>query len=144
MASSILPLNIKPTTTSTASSTSSSVIAEYLWDFTKNDFVLVDGKFQIVTGLEALKIWAYKALNTQNNTFKAYTASYGQAFDALIGKGYSNALVEAETKRLLLDCLTENPNITGIDNLNISFDGDTLTINFTLLTTLGTTQISYN
>jgi hypothetical protein len=143
MASGVLPLNITPVTTSPSSS-ASKVIAEYLWDFEKNDFVLKDGKFQIVTGLEALKIWVYKALSTKKNTYKAYTSNYGQLFDDLVGNGYSNALVEAETKRLLLDCLTRNPNITGIDNFNISFDGDTLNINFTLVTTLGTAEINYS
>ena len=144
MASGILPLNIQPTTSAIVNVATKSVIAEYLWDFEKNDFVLKDGKFKIVIGLEALEIWTYKALMTKKNNYKAYTSRYGQSFDALVGNGYSNALVEAETKRLLLDCLTENSNITGINNLNISFDGDTLTIKFTLLTTIGTTEISYS
>ena len=145
MASGILPLTISTTATSSTSvATSSSVIAEYLWDFTVNDFVLKDGKFQIVTGIKALEIWTYKALSTQQNVYKAYTANYGQSFDDLIGNGYSNALVEAETKRLLIDCLTQNPNITGIDNFNITFKDNTLTLNFTLVTTLGTTEITYS
>jgi len=141
--SSILPLDISTTVTD-STTTDSSVIAEYLWDFTLNDFVLKDGRFQIVTGIKALEIWTYKALMTQQNVYKAYSTKYGQSFDDVVGQGFSRAVVEAEVKRLTTDCLTQNINITGISNFSVSFLGDTLTINFTLITTLGTTQISYS
>jgi hypothetical protein len=139
---SILPLDITPTATTTATTTN--VIAEFLWDFTKNDFDLKDGKFQIVTGLQALEIWAYKALLTQQDTYAAYSTTYGQSFGTVVGQNFSRGVVESEIKRLTLDCLTQNPNITGIDNFSVDFTGDTLTINFTLVTTLGTTEISYS
>jgi len=141
--SSILPLDISTTSTD-ATSTNSSVISEYLWDFTLNDFVLKDGKFQIITGIQALEIWTYKALMTQQNVYKAYSEKYGQSFDDVVGQGFSRSVVEAEIKRLTTDCLTQNINITGISNFSVSFTGDTLTINFTLVTTLGTTEISYS
>ena len=47
-----------PTTTTTIT-----IPKKYAWDFKNNDFLLVDGKFQIVTGTEALKVWMWKALN---------------------------------------------------------------------------------
>lgn len=140
---SILPLNLKPTIT-ISNATTSNVVAEYMWDFTINDFVLKDGKFQIVTGLQALEIWVTKAMLTQKNVYAAYSSTYGQEFDKLIGQGFSRALVEAELKRLTLECVTKNSNVTGIDNFSVSFIGDTLTINFKLITTLGTTNISYS
>lgn len=142
---SILPLSVATTaTSSTSATTASSVIAEYLWDFTIGDFVLKDGKFQIVTGIKALEIWTYKSLMTQQNVYAAYGVTYGQSFDTVVGQNFSRAVVEAEVKRLTTDCLTQNPNITGIDNFSVTFKGDTLTIDFTLVTTLGTTQISYS
>jgi hypothetical protein len=139
---SILPLNIQPTTTLTT--TNQSVVAEYLWDFEKNDFVLKDGKFQIVTGLQALEIWTNKALITQANTYAAYDNLYGQSFNTVVGQNFSRGVVTAEIQRLTVNCLTQNPYIIGIDNFSVDFTGDTLTINFTLVTTIGTTQISYS
>ncbi len=143
--SSILPLNIETTaTSSTSTTTEKSVMAEYLWDFTINDFVLKDGKFQIVTGIKALEIWTYKALRTQQNIYAAYGTTYGQSFDTVVGQNFSQAVVEAEVKRLTTDCLTQNINITGIDDFSVTFKGNILTMNFTLVTTLGTTSIVYS
>ena len=40
---------------------------EYAWDFINDDFILVDGKNVIVTGKDAVKVWIWKALQTQKN-----------------------------------------------------------------------------
>ena len=67
-------------------STNVTVPKEYAWDFTVNDYLLVDGKFQIVTGTEALRVWILKALKTPNGIYAAYTSSYGGKLDDLVGK----------------------------------------------------------
>lgn len=60
---------------------------EYVWDFEKNDFKLKDGKFQIVEGIEALKIWIWKALKTSKGKYPIYSDAYGNEFEKIIVKG---------------------------------------------------------
>ncbi|WP_459480248.1 DUF2634 domain-containing protein [Clostridium saccharoperbutylacetonicum] len=110
---------------------------EYAWDFDKNDFKLKDGKFQIVEGIEALKIWIWKALKTSRLTYPIYSSTYGQEIEKLVGKGLSKSLIESEAKRLTLECLKENEHILNIKNFKVSKEKDLLNISFTTVTDCG-------
>lgn len=114
---------------------------EYAWDFDKNDFKLKDGKFQIVEGIEALKIWIWKALKTSRATYPIYSNTYGQEIEKLVGKGLSKSLIESEAKRLTLECLKENEHILNIKNFKVSKEKDLLNISFTAVTDCGEVRI---
>lgn len=126
-----------PTTTTTIT-----VPKEYAWDFVNNDFLLVDGKFQIVTGTEALKVWMWKALNTPNSRYKAYSSSYGSTMDSLVGQSLSPALIESEAKRIVWECISINSHITGMNNFSVDMTSDILIVNFTALTDQGEMSVS--
>jgi hypothetical protein len=115
---------------------------EYAWDFINNDFRLIDGKFVIVEGTEALKIWMWKALKTVKMTYSIYSDNYGHDLDSLIGQGFSSGMIESEAKRLVWECISINTHITGIENFSASSDGDTLTVEFTAITDQGGVSIS--
>jgi hypothetical protein len=122
--------------------TETSTPKEYAWDFENNDFKLVDGKFQIVEGTEALKIWIWKALKTNRSTYSIYSDAYGHEFEKLIGKGLSKSLIESEAKRLTLECLKGNEHILGIKNFSIDKSNDVLNITFTAQTDQGEVTLS--
>jgi hypothetical protein len=122
--------------------TETSTPKEYAWDFEKNDFKLKDGKFQIVEGTEALKIWIWKALKTSNSTYPIYSDAYGNEFEKLVGKGLSKSLIESEAKRLILECLKENEHILSIKNFSVDKSDDTLSITFTAVTDCGEVTLS--
>jgi len=128
--------SFSPTTTTIT------VPKEYAWDFVNNDFLLVDGKFQIVTGKEALKVWIWKALKTPNSRYAAYSTSYGSNLEDLIGQRYSSALIESEAKRIVTECITINKHITGLNNFTVDVTNDILTISFIALTDQGEVTIS--
>jgi hypothetical protein len=115
---------------------------EYAWDFENNKFLLRDGKFIIVEGKEALKVWIWKALNTLKITYSIYSDNYGHEFDSIVGQGFSSGLVQSEAKRLVEECLLVNPHITGIANFTTNNDDDTLAISFTALTDQGEVELS--
>ncbi|WP_297429074.1 DUF2634 domain-containing protein [Clostridium sp.] len=121
--------------------TETSTPKEYAWDFEKNDFKLKDGKFQIVEGTEALKIWIWKALKTSRSTYPIYSDAYGHEFEKLIGKGLSKSLVESEAKRLTLECLKDNEHILSIKNFSVDKSDDALSITFTAVTDCGEVTI---
>lgn len=124
-----------------AEQTDVNIPKEYAWDFEKNDFKLRDGRFQIVEGTEALKIWIWKALKTSKAVYPIYGNDYGQEFESLVGKGISKSLVESEAKRLTLECLKENEHILSISNFKVEKSNDVLKITFTALTDCGEVMI---
>jgi hypothetical protein len=132
------------TTVATFSTTTTTITIpkEYAWDFVNNDFLLVDGKFQIVTGTEALKVWILKALKTPNSIYSAYSTSYGSNMDVLVGQSLSVALIESESKRIVWECISVNNHITGINNFLIDMTSDVLTVNFTAITDQGEVSVS--
>jgi len=124
-----------------AQETEITIPKEYAWDFEKNDFKLKDGKFQIVEGTDALKIWIWKALKTSRLTYPIYSDNYGQELEKLVGKGLSKSLAESEAKRLTLECLKENEHILSIKNFKVSKKKDLLNITFTAVTDCGEVTI---
>ena len=115
---------------------------EYAWDFDKNDFVYENGRNKVVEGIDAVKIWIYKILKTPRYKYMAYTWDYGNEFEALTGRRYSEEYLKSEAERLIKDCLLVNPYITGISNLSVDITGKKLTIEFTANTVYGEVGIS--
>lgn len=115
---------------------------EYAWDFEKNEFIIKDGRFVVVEGLEAIKIWIYKTLQTPRFRYAIYSDDYGQDLEDLIGSSFTKAAVESEVKRMIYEALMANPYIEGIEDVEITFDGDTLEISCTVATAYGEVSIS--
>lgn len=115
---------------------------EYAWDFTTNDFVIKDGRFVIVEGLEAIKIWIYKTLQTPRFRYAIYSDDYGHDLEDLVGSGFSKAAIESEVKRMLYEALMVNPYIDSIENVEVTFDGDILGISCIVTTPYGEVQVN--
>lgn len=96
---------------------------------------------KVVEGLEAVKVWAWLALQTARERYYIYTTDYGQEYEDMIGKGYTKDYVKAELKRMTEECLTVNPYIAGIENFEMSKDGDHATLSFLMVTNLGDTEV---
>lgn len=125
-------------TLSNAEVTASS-IREYEIDFKTGRLT---GK--IVEGVDALCVWAYLALKATRYRWVIYSWTYGEEITNLIGYSYSEEYLQSEVKRYIEDCLLENENITGIDNLEITQVKDRLTIKFTLVTVVGSKEVELN
>jgi hypothetical protein len=113
------------------------LIKEYAWDFDKNEFVLKDGKFVVVTGAEAVKIWAWKALHTERYHYLAYSWDFGHEFESLIGSGLPRDAIESECRRFITEALTENSYILSVTNIEISMDDSIIGADFTINTPYG-------
>lgn len=92
---------------------------------------------KLVEGAEALKVWIWLALQTPRYRYYVYTWDYGNEFEDLIGQGYSEEYIEAETKRMTEDCLLVNENIEEIADFAVNMENDRLTISFTANTIYG-------
>ena len=99
---------------------------------------------RIITGLEAVKQWAQMCLGTDRYYYNQYSWDYGSELRELIGKEYQLDYITSECKRIIEDCLSVNPEITGIQDLEIMHVDDLLIVNFTLLTIYGSEEMSVN
>lgn len=85
---------------------------------------VVDGRMQLLSGQEALRIWAGKALRTAVARFAAYSTDYGSELDELIGQPYSEAYIRAESQRMITEALLASPYIVEVGQASASMTGD--------------------
>lgn len=118
------------------------MLKEYAWDFDKNDFLLKDGKFQIVSGIEALKIWIWKALKTERYRYMAYSFDYGSEIDTLTGKAYTKGIMKSEIERYLKEALLINPYIKAVGNILVDMFGSNINIEFDVNSVYGEVKMN--
>ena len=114
---------------------------EYKWDFENDEFALQDGKFIIVEGIEAVKVWVYKALKIAKNRYPIYSNSYGHDLEKLIGRQQNSGLIKSLGQRYLRECLLVNPYIINVKNISADFEDDILKLSFTIETVYGEADI---
>jgi len=90
-----------------------------------------------VAGSKALAVWAYLALQIDRGEFYTYSEDYGCELKDLIGYRYSQEFLQSEIKRMITDCLTVNPYISDIENLEITQTKSSLHISFKIITDYG-------
>jgi hypothetical protein len=115
---------------------------EFDWNFNENRFKLVDGKFVVVEGKDALKIYIYKALITVKNRYIIYSDEYGSDLEELIGKGFTNGFIRSQVKRYIKESLLINPYIESINNFKLDFEEDVLKISLNIGTIYGEVSIN--
>ena len=95
---------------------------------------------RIVEGVEAIKVWIWLALQTPRYRYYIYSWDYGNEFEELIGRGYSEEYINAEAQRMTEDCLLVNEHIESITDFSVGMGNNQLTISFTANTIYGTIQ----
>lgn len=97
-----------------------------------------EGDFLQVTGLEAARVWVWRALRGDNTRFvwSAHTERYGHQFHLLDGR----PLPEAESRLIAMvrEALLVCPYITGVERFSFTREGARLTAAFTVRTVYGT------
>jgi hypothetical protein len=138
----LFPLIQPEVTGETEDSSDYPMYREVKWDFQNNVPVYKNGNPVIVKGLEAIKVWAWKALHTPRFRYEIYSWDYGNELESLIGQSYSQALKESEAARYVRECLLINPYITDVKNITVNQSGDKISITGTLETIYGEANIS--
>lgn len=114
------------------------LLKEYAWNFESDTFLLEDGRFIVVDGIEALKVRAYKKLKTSKNRYLLiYSKDYGNTLeDDMIGKSASEEN-KTKIKKIINECLIDGTYINSIDFINMQLDEDMMTISIRLNTIYG-------
>lgn len=113
-----------------------SSIREFEYDFKKKRLT-----GRIVTGVDALCVWAYLALKAKRYKWTIYSWQYGEEYTNLIGYSYDEDYLYSEVKRYIEECLLINEHITGIADLEVVQVKDKLSISFTLVTDVGSKEM---
>ncbi|HJB99147.1 MAG TPA: DUF2634 domain-containing protein [Candidatus Flavonifractor merdavium] len=80
----------------------------------------------IVTGLEAVKSWAWRAVATARYRWPGFTWSYGCELEALVGQPYQADTKRSEATRYIQEALLVSPYITSVNVSNVTFSGSAL------------------
>ena len=96
-----------------------------------------DGSFRLVSGLEAARVWVWRALQPDNTryAYSAHTVSYGNQFHLLAGKSLPQA--ESRMAGLVRETLLVCPYITGVERFSFTREGSRLIAAFTVRTVYG-------
>ena len=79
---------------------------EYAYDYENNRLLLRDGQTYLVEGNEALRIWIFKALDTERFRYTAYDSDYGSEIDTLIG-AINSSVILPELKRFIIEAVLD-------------------------------------
>lgn len=115
---------------------------EAAWDYEKNIPIYKNGSPVVIEGAEAVKVWAWKALQAVRYRYEIYSWDYGNEAENLIGQPYSQELKESEAARYVRECLTVNPYITDVSDVAVNFSVDVLQIAATITTIYGEVTVN--
>ena len=111
---------------------------EWAFDFDKKEFKVKHGKYYLVEGNEAIKVWIYKALKTERYIFVAYTKNYGSEISILIGTVEDEDILFSEISRYIEESLLVNPYIISVGDFIFShISGGKIVTKFSVKTVYG-------
>ena len=90
-----------------------------------------------VTGLEAVKSWAWRAVATARYRWAVFDWSYGCELQALVGHPYQAETKRSEAVRYVQDALLVSPYIKTVQVTDVRFDGSTLHLDVDMVTVYG-------
>jgi len=92
-----------------------------------------------IDGLEAVQQAAVKILQTDRYEQLIYSFNYGTEWNLVLGA--DRLLVRSEIRRVLSEALLQDDRIIGIEDMEVLFSGDNLTVEFTVVTQYGNFQM---
>lgn len=100
------------------------------------------GEPVMVTGLEAVKGWAWRAIDIARYRYPCFSWSYGCELEALIGQPYQADTKRSEAERCVKEALLVSPYIQSVRVADARFEGSVLHMTVELSTVYGKEQIN--
>ena len=99
------------------------------------------GEPVMASGLEAVKGWAWRAIDTARYRYPCFSWSYGCELEALIGQPYQADTKRSEAERYVKEALLVSPYIRSVRVSDTHFEGSTLHMTVELTTVYGRERI---
>lgn len=91
-----------------------------------------------VTGLDAIKVWAWNALQIPRYRYEQFSWDYGSELEELIGMPQMPMeYIASEAERMCEECLTQNQYIEDIEDFECLVFRGVLACSFKIITTFG-------
>lgn len=110
-------------------------------DYEKGCPVWAGGAPVFVTGLEAVRGWAWRAVDTARYQFSVFDWSFGCELEALVGQPYQESTKRSEAERYVREALLVSPYIRDVQVTGVDFEGSTMRIAADMTTVYGRTSI---
>lgn len=101
------------------------------------DFETMTLTGRLINGIAAVKQWIHICLGTSRYIYPQYPWTYGQDFEELMGESYTEDELRPILERMITEALSENDEITGISEFDVTKDGDKVTVTFKVETIYG-------
>lgn len=95
----------------------------------------------VITGCNAIKQFIRKAIVTMRFVHPIYTDQYGCEVRAMIGKGFTNAFLKSEVKRMITEALIYDSRVDKVYDIDINPKGDEIFVKFSVATVEGILDI---
>ena len=99
--------------------------------------VFSGGNPVVVSGLEAVKSWAWRAIKTARYRWSCFSWDYGCELETLVGQPYGQDTRRSEAARYVQEALTVCPYITSASASVDGLEGSELSISVDIATVYG-------
>lgn len=114
---------------------------DVLMDYEQGIPVFDAGEPVIVSGLEAVKSWAWRAIMTERYLWEPFSWDYGCELMALVGQPYNSDTRLSEARRYVEEALTVSPYITSASATVEGLVGSALRLTVQVRTIYGETEV---
>ena len=112
---------------------------EYEIDF---DTMTLTGR--MITGVDAVKQWIQLCLEVPRYRYTQYPWTYGQDFEEMIGRSYSEGDLKPILERMVNEALSLNSEIKAITDFDVVKEGDHVTMSFRVSTDYGDADMTHS
>lgn len=115
---------------------------EVAWDFSSNTPIWRGGEPVYCTGAAAVLVWAWNTLHAEKGLHDVFTRDYGLGIrEGLTGKPYTEEVRQSEAVRYVREALLVLPYITAVEEVEVLFEGSTLTVTCRIQTIYGEVNV---
>lgn len=108
-----------------------------MWDFDAGDFVLDNGRIRMLDGYAAWVQWCVKTTLIPRYAHVIYPDDYGTEFDD-VQAAATRQEAEDRAADTIRDALLQDPRTGAVGEFDFTWNGDELTVAFTVEPTIGT------
>lgn len=113
------------------------LLRDVAMDYEKGAPLFAGGNPVVVSGLEAVKSWAWRAIQTARYRYSSFSWAYGCELENLVGQPYGQDTRRSEAVRYVREALEVCPYITSAQASVEGLEGSSLHIRVVMRTVYG-------
>lgn len=111
-------------------------------DYSLGRPVWAGGSPVFVSGLEAVRGWAWRCIDTARYQFSVFDWGFGCELEELAGQPYQADTKRSEAERYIREALLASPYIREVQAASVSFEGTTVRVEADITTVYGRARVN--